>query len=50
MDFYQQPTWEWINGVSPDVFRAVKISMSYYRRIRTLSGYVDAEKVSFAKI
>ncbi len=50
MDFFNEPTWEWVKEISPDAFRAVKISMSYYRRIRTLSGYVDSKKAVFAKV
>lgn len=49
MQFFSEPTWQWMTQNTPDVFRAVKVSMSYYRRIKPLSKYVNSNMAVFGK-
>lgn len=44
MDYFNDPSWEWVLSGSPDLFRAVKVSMSFYRRINEISRFVLDER------
>lgn len=50
MQYYSEPSWQWVLSNTPDVFRAAKVSMSYYRRIKPLSIYVKANMAVFGKL
>lgn len=50
MQHFSEPTWDWVLNGSPDVFRAVKVSMSYYRRIKPMSEFVENEMVKFGNL
>lgn len=50
MVHFSHPTWLWISNHTENVFKAVKVSMSYYRRIKKLSEYIEKGKAVFAII
>ena len=46
---FKQPSWDWVKASTPDMFRATKLAMSYYRRISGIAKFVTEDRAVLAK-
>ena len=50
MFYFSEPKWSWLLENSSDEFKATKVAMSFYRRIKPLAEQVISEKAFFGDI
>lgn len=48
MSCFSEPSWKWLHKNTGNTFVAVKVAMSYYRRIKPLSEFVISKKATFS--
>jgi hypothetical protein len=48
ISFFEKPDWEWIKNNAEDVFRSVKLVMSFYRRIKYLANFIISGRAVFS--
>lgn len=49
MNNFTEPNWDWIYKSTDNVFIAVKVAMSFYRRMKPLSEFVGSNRAIFSE-